>query len=200
MDFLSLASPVARLHFSLSYSLESLTLIFGRNHDHTRHLIFRGIPKVMINKAAKARNAWRLSAFADESGGIAQNWIAIWPENEDDLLALVAVLNGPVANAFVTDHEGKTDITIETVKRIPFPQFRPKQKLLLAQLIHQYIAETSLKPIRNDPHTTLQMIDAVTLEAYNLASRPEPQSVGLFSKERTVPFSFPAISRQILSH
>src|SRR5207248_1696054 len=83
--------------------------------------------KVILNKSAKSRGPWRLAAFADIDGlACYETFIAAWPKDEKMLVPLAAVLNGPVANAFVWERSGKREVTLGTIQRIPFPTFTPR--------------------------------------------------------------------------
>ena len=44
---------------------------------------------------------------------------AIWPNQRGDLEVISAILNGPVANAYVAEHEHGKHITKDTLKQIP---------------------------------------------------------------------------------
>src|SRR5262249_3025854 len=83
--------PTANLSFERKYQRRPAS--FKRPWDR---------PKVILNKSAKSRGPWRLAAFADFDGlACYETFIAAWPRDEALLLPLAAVLNGPVANAFV---------------------------------------------------------------------------------------------------
>ena len=59
-------------------------------------------PKVIVNARRRSRGAWKISASADETGLMCyQNFHALWSCSTLSLEVLAAVLNGPVANAFV---------------------------------------------------------------------------------------------------
>src|SRR5205085_11053449 len=86
-------------------------------------------PKAILNKSTRSRNRWRISAFPDTEGvTFYQTYIGVWPKSDQyDEHILSAILNSPVANAFVATREGKTDITIETLNLIPAPYFTESQ-------------------------------------------------------------------------
>ena len=66
------------------------------------------LPKAIVPKARVSRQRWRMVAFADGQGVVCHHtFCGVWPKAsgyDEDLLA--AILNGPVANAFVATHEG----------------------------------------------------------------------------------------------
>jgi len=96
-------------------------------------------PKAILNKAARSRGAWRMAAFPDSKGlACYQTYFGVWPISPLlDEWTLSAILNSPVANAFVATREGKTDVTKETLLLIPVPVFTETQKITLRELIKQ---------------------------------------------------------------
>lgn len=72
-------------------------------------------PKAVLNKSTRSRGQWRISAFPDTEGvAFYQTYIGVWPTTDDhDELLLAAILNSPIANAFVATREGKTDKQVE---------------------------------------------------------------------------------------
>jgi len=61
-----------------------------------------GSPKLLLNAARRSRGPWRLAAAYDESGLYAyQRLHGVWPRSSSHCLPLLALLNSPVANAFL---------------------------------------------------------------------------------------------------
>lgn len=155
-------------------------------------------PKAIINKNALSRGAWRLAAFADSEGITCyQNCTGVWPTSEEfDEWLLAAVLNSPVANAFVAIREGKTNITIETLNLLPVPHFTEKQKQRLRSLIKLYLelitSESFMEaPPSADPERVLKQIDAQVLDGYRMPPRIERQLLDYFrGHERPTVHSF----------
>ena len=136
-------------------------------------------PKAILNKAARSRGAWRMAAFPD-SEGIAcyQTYIGVWSKSDDlDEWLLSAILNSPVANAFVATREGKTDITIETLRCLPVPQLTNAQRETLKSLIRQYqaISQPVLgnAALEKEAEQMLMKIDALVLDGYRMPPRLE---------------------------
>jgi hypothetical protein len=155
-------------------------------------------PKVILNAVTKSRRGWRIAAFADIEGipGY-QNITGVWP-HEYDVVALAAVLNGPIANAYVATREGKKHITIETLKGIPVPALLHSQVAEIRGLVEQYL---SLSGGGNLPLWSgsadqelvaiLKRIDSIVLSAYNLPPRLERKALDYFNEaSRAVPFVF----------
>ncbi len=153
-------------------------------------------PKAILNKAARSRGAWRMAAFPDSKGlACYQTYFGVWPTSPLlDEWTLSAVLNSPVANAFVATREGKTDVTKETLLLVPVPIFTETQKVTLRELIKQYQKLTSAVPLeglRGDAEALLKRIDATVLTGYRMPPRIERQLLDFFrSQDRPLKHSF----------
>jgi len=147
-------------------------------------------PKAILNKSTRSRGNWRIAAFADREGVVCyQTFVGVWPADEAyDEIVLTAVLNSPVANAFVATREGKTDITLETLRLIPMPILLASQREALHDLVGRYIAivnTTSLSAShQEDPELLLKHIDALVLEGYRLPARLERRLLDFFQGQR----------------
>jgi hypothetical protein len=140
-------------------------------------------PKAILNKAARSRGAWRMAAFPDTEGIICyQTFIGVWPTSAvfDEWL-LSAVLNSPVANAFVATREGKTDITLGTLRLMPMPHFTDGQRRRLRELIEKYQSITAgLMQDQSGAETILKEIDATVLSGYRMPPRIERKLLDFF--------------------
>lgn len=136
-------------------------------------------PKAIVNKSTRSRGPWRMAAFADAEGvAFYQTYIGVWPTTPDyDEVILAAILNSPLANAFVAAREGKTDITLETLKVLPLPRFTAAQQVQLRELIERYQRRVTSLPMQtevlDDPVRLLMQIDALILDGYHLPPRLE---------------------------
>jgi hypothetical protein len=142
-------------------------------------------PKAILNKSARSRGAWRIAAFPDSEGVTCyQTFIGVWPKSDRfDEWLLSAILNSPVANAFVATREGKTDITMEILRLIPVPHFTESQREKLRSLIKRYQGMTnSLQTLNlvNDPDRVLKQIDATVLDGYRIPPRLERRLLDFF--------------------
>lgn len=141
-------------------------------------------PKAFVNGSARSRGAWRLAAIPDSAGVICyQNLIGVWPKPNSgyDEWLLSAILNSPLANAFVATREGKLNVTKEILNLIPVPYFTESQKESLRGLIKAY--RTALDAVLLEPDTPerlLKEIDALVLKAYNLHPRVETELLKFF--------------------
>ncbi|HEV2803608.1 MAG TPA: N-6 DNA methylase [Chthoniobacterales bacterium] len=162
-------------------------------------------PKVIVNAVRLSRGPWRLAAFFDPSGlVVSQNFHAVWPRLGYPATTIVALLNSPIAAAYVATHEGRMHIRVSTLRQMPVPEVSREDHALLHRLIDAY-----LQSLRSLPHNDLELwgaragndiarnlllqIDAVILRAYNLPPRLERRLLDYFNDARTprrVPFSF----------
>ena len=153
-------------------------------------------PKVLVNVARLSRGPWRMAAATDRSGLIAsQGFFGIWPTtNELPLEALAAILNGPLANAFVTERASNQHLTNDLVKQLPIPK-RPLDRVV--EVVKRFRAERetadaqALKSPDSDEHLNRLLIDidAEVLRAYDLPPRLERQLLEFFrghERERRV--------------
>jgi hypothetical protein len=151
-------------------------------------------PKVILNKSARSRSGWRMATFPDTHGLICyQTFIGIWPTSDEyDVYVLSAILNGPLANAFIATREGKSDITTEILDLIPLPYFTEAQKAQLRSLIHDYQSAINSAIDRDNPllNDLLMKIDATVLDAYMMPPEIENRLLNYFQgqghKRKTV--------------
>ena len=153
-------------------------------------------PKVILNASTKSRGPWRIAAFADFDRLVCyQTFTAVWP-NESSLpqaaVLLAAVLNGPVANAFVAVREGKLHIKKSTLSSIPVPILPLGQRRLIRELIEDYTGAERAGD-RSEAQRLLLRIDAEVLRGYNLPPEPQRELLDFFrgrESRRAVPFDF----------
>jgi hypothetical protein len=155
--------------------------------------------KVILNAKTKSRGPWRIAAFADTEGLVCyQTFTAVWPSERDDLLLLTAVLNGPIANAYVTAHEGKTDITNETIEEIPLPSASSELRADIERLYGLYLQsvekaseEFFSNQSKKEATEILRSLDAALLTGYDLPPRLERMLLDYFGdSKRTTRFPF----------
>ena len=127
-------------------------------------------PKILCNAARLSRGYWQLAAAVDRLGRRAtQQFMGLWPRSgvEVDLDALAAVINGPVVNAFLTEHSFDKRFRIAKLEEAPIPPELPAE---LGARSRDY-AEAAARGV--DPRQLadkLAAIDALVLDAYGLSS------------------------------
>jgi hypothetical protein len=108
----------------------------------------------------------------------------VWPKSEQyDEVILAAVLNSPVANAFVATREGNRDITAEVLKLIPVPKFSRATMDHICDLVRRYEDSINAMPLHRpgDPERLLKNIDAVVVGAYRMPPRLERAVLDYFN-------------------
>ncbi len=154
-------------------------------------------PKVVMNASRIRRGHWRIAAFVDRDGMIcAQRFHAFWPKTDGPPLEVVAaIINGPVANAYLTAHQRDRDNHIIKLKDVPFPQLTGDDRQTIVSLVNDYSARSG-KPdqsalSREARRSVLLKIDGIILRGYDLPAKLERQLLEFFSgAERPVPFEF----------
>lgn len=158
-------------------------------------------PKAVMNAARVSRGAWCNCASSDfQSLFFSQRFHCFWPKQNWTANTISAVLNSPVAAAYVATREGKLDIRKITLVSIPVPVFSSEEIVTLDKLVESYRSAESGKSHYelwngNDGSSGLRnlllQIDAVVLRAYNLPPRLERQLLDFFRGERRpVAFDF----------
>jgi hypothetical protein len=140
-------------------------------------------PKVIVNASPHSRGSWRLMAARDTQGLLATSrFHGVWPHDPSLAPLLVAMLNGPLANAFVYDHEGKRVNRKSTLVRIPLPPLDPNMLAAIGELVGECERRTSRDPALDLSDLLLGM-DAQLLDAYDLAPRDERRILDMFWDE-----------------
>jgi len=146
-------------------------------------------PKIIVNAARLSRGPWTIAATVDNHGLMCyQNFDGAWPISDIPLEIIAALLNGPVANAFLSTHNAKRHNRIETINQIPIPKLGLSQISLIVSLVHEYISNR--KQWLEQPEQAeyferrcrglLSQIDTELLEAYNLPIHLEQELIKYF--------------------
>ena len=148
--------------------------------------------KLVVNAARLSRKSWRIAAMLDRAGLVcSQQFCGLWPKQpltDAQLLTFAAVLNGPVANAYLATHSPAKRIRISALKEIPIPLVLPWQ---VAELVEEYVLRLQepkvLDTVPDRLQDVLTLIDAAVLEAYDLSARLERELLEFFrGSERPV--------------
>lgn len=157
--------------------------------------------KVIVPASRCARGPWRYAAALDRDGlCVSRRFYAVWPKKEDTTLkvpasVIAAILNAPVAVAYVYTHTSQKDIATKAYENIPLPRLNDLSKSLnvLAALVERYL-KLSHASHQNEAslRATLFEIDAEVLRLYDLPPQLERQLLDLFwgDTRRRVPFDF----------
>jgi len=106
------------------------------------------LPKVVCNAVRRTEGPWRLTACPVDSNIVcSQNFTVMWPLPPWTPRSLAAVLNGPVACAYVAAYESWKHIRKETFENIPLPSLDGRQIAHIDELVKRY---QNLAAIRRD--------------------------------------------------
>lgn len=150
------------------------------------------LPKLIVNAGRLSRGPWRAAATLDKEGLVcSQQFFGLWPHealSDVQLLTFVAILNGPVANAFLAIHSPANRMRISAVEQIPVPLVLP---IRAGELTNEYLRlitqPTALRQDDEKLESLLMQIDAAALSAYDLPLRLERQLLDYFrSADRPV--------------
>ncbi len=143
-------------------------------------------PKVIVNAARLSRGPWTIAAVIDEQGLMCyQNFDGIWPTGNIPLEVIAALLNGPIANAFLSTHNAKRHNRIETIYQIPIPKLTLSQISFIVSLISEYKAfreqwQKQEGYAEGRCRGILRQIDAELLSAYDLPMHLEQELIRYF--------------------
>lgn len=157
-------------------------------------------PKVVANAARLSRGMWRLAAFSDVDGLMcSQRFHALWPKEANWLKPIEALLNSPLANAFVRSFEGSSSIRSSTLKRLPVPRLSPSDTDRLGTIVDELRRHLDSRDTlsinravwERQAQVLVSQIDAEILRYYDLPPRLEKALLASFQGEqRRVPFPF----------
>lgn len=143
-----------------------------------------GKPKLMANAGRLSRGPWRIAATPDGSGLVgSQQWFGMWPRGDADdneLAALAAVVNGPVANAYLAVHSPAKGIRISVVNALPMPATLPDVAEPVADYRRLLMGAALLSDRDARLRKLLVEIDARVLAAYDLPPRLERDLLDYF--------------------
>lgn len=154
----------------------------GRSRDALRW----DLPKIFVHAHRKSRGRWPLAAVADGRPLICyQSITAVWPNQAKHLHIIEAVLNGPVANAFVANIEAKRDVRVTTLRAIPIPRLEAIDCVQLEARITEYRkgAGSSVSDA-SKAAMLLREIDAIVLNGYGLPAEVELELLHWFDGHR----------------
>lgn len=155
-------------------------------------------PKVVCNATRLRRSYWRLGAFADVDGlYFSKEFHCIWSMYTISIYSIAAILNSPLANAFVFDYDSTTKSAnrISTLENLPIPFM---ELLDTNNRIHTISEIFHTKMKHRDSFTDdsivkkmLLEIDAEVLKAYDLPPILERQLLDCFQGiKRPIPIDF----------
>ena len=162
--------------------------------DFRKHTLRRagshpwGEQKVIANASRLSRGPWCFAAAADTIGlAVSQQLYGIWPKKGVSLPTLCALLNSPLANAYVAIHSPPDRIRLGAVHGIPIPAQIPNELEELVKRYSRMVSQGSgLFSVKatEKAETLLDQIDALVLKAYDLPPRLEKDLLEYFRDAR----------------
>jgi len=150
-------------------------------------------PKVVVPASRMSRGPWRYAAAIDTEGRfVSRGFYAIWPNIEKlNVEILAALLNSPVAAAFVYANSFQRTITKRVYQDIPIPEMSSDAKQDISSLVRNYLETLYGKNEKTKSKDLLLWIDAEIMKLYKLPYKLESQLLKLFwGYQRPVPFEF----------
>lgn len=140
-----------------------------------------GTPQVLLNYARASRGPWRLKALIDRPGHpVTSRFVPVRPTaSAYSLETLWALLNSPVANAYVFSHLGKRDNIVGDLRRIPLP--RVKSFNGVESAAKAYLAAASSETDSATLKKLLLQVDCEVLRLYSLPLELETSLLALFT-------------------
>jgi hypothetical protein len=149
--------------------------------------------KVILPTARAGSGPWCIAAFPDEEGLPCSGTLAaVWPNSGRSVTTLAAILNGPVASAFVAQREHNLQIRKEVLADVPLPSLAPSAARRIDTHVAKYMrfvasANQSADVMRD----ILLAIDLEVLKGYHLPPPAERAVLELFrAHKRPIPFPF----------
>lgn len=146
------------------------------------------LPKVLVNRHRRTRRAWTLTAVPDYSGLVAyENFHGVWPTGSIPVEVVAAILNGHVANAFMSDMEEKRNSGRAMLNSVPIPALSDDVIGQIIDLVSVYRTERAelLNGITQQGTTRcielLATIDGIVLKAYGLTPELEAKLLDYFA-------------------
>jgi len=142
--------------------------------------------KIVANAVRLSRGAWRIAAATDRTGLIcSQQFFGIWPKEEAayGCDAISAILNNPMANAFLAVNSLANRFRIKTLKSLPVPiKIEERAISSLIELYHDHLSlnEPSVGQDNLTQSEILVAIDSIVLKAYDLPPKLERSLLTFF--------------------
>jgi len=138
-------------------------------------------PKVLVNVARRSRGPWRLDGALDTTGLVpSQAFFGIWSTSPSlPAEAIEALVNSPLASAFVFERASNQHLTNEVMKSLPLPKHSGLGDVVAAvERYHVGLARASEQVLHDGSverwlqHLLID-VDAKLLKAYDLPPRLE---------------------------
>lgn len=166
-----------------------------------------GRPQVLLNYGRGGRGPWRMRAAVDCRGfAVTSSFFAVRPSGGvPSLECIAAIINGPVANAYLYSVRGERNNSYPLVKSIPVPLLDSAADEQISAAVREFQATMApRKPFEPRPSSRevsifLARIDALVLELYSLPKEHRRQLMMLFEQRRRPGLEYPyTLSEELL--
>lgn len=146
-------------------------------------------PKILTNAHRLGRGPWTLAAVIDRSGLVGyQNVQGLWLRFDVELEVIAAILNSPVANAFLYTYRTSRHNRLSDLRRVPVPPLSEANRQEIVSLVRAYEGERSdwISDARMQIRATrcreiLSAIDVMLLRAYDFSPQEERDLLDIFT-------------------
>jgi hypothetical protein len=159
-----------------------------------------GERQILMNHARTGSGPWRIKAWIDNKGRPAASAFLVFRIQDDSwsLLSLWAILNSPLANAYVYCSSMERNNSSGTVEKIPIPFVAERGLQKLEQLVCEYFSLMKKKDsefgvdVQDAAKRLLLLIDAEVMRLYDLPPKMEKRVLDLFQgvQRKGVDFDF----------
>ena len=144
--------------------------------------------KVILNAVRAGRGPWKMRAVPDKTGyACSKQFFGVWKKEDCpfDIYSLSAILNSPIANAFVSERMTGRDIPMYILKSLPLPENLDNESIRKKVIKYQEMGK-ELGGIKHEEEleALLKSIDAEILAAYDLPPQMERQLLDLFNDSK----------------
>ena len=140
--------------------------------------------KLVVSAARPTRGPWCIAAGLDREGLVcSEQFFGLWPKGsvtDAQLPAFAAILNGPVASAFLAAHAPAKGSCLAALKDVPVPPTPPSRAAELAADYARRLREPETAGSDEGLEDLLTRIDAAVLGAYDLPARLEQRLLDRF--------------------
>jgi type I restriction-modification system DNA methylase subunit len=168
------------------YVYLSVETKYRNNQDANSWSLDWSRPKIILPTSRLSRGYWKFAAVIDNKGLLVRHrFFGLWKRQDSiSLESIAAILNSPIAQAYVHAHSLERDILKKTYLSIPIPEKIISFDSSIKQLVLAYI--------NNPMMENLLKIDAFILSLYKLTPEMERRILDIFwgAKDRRVPFDF----------
>lgn len=148
-----------------------------------------GVPQVLTTRIRVSRWAWRAKTVLDSRGhAVTSSYVTVRPrKGQPPLLFFWAVLNSPLANAFLYSHRDSRHVLERDLDRLPWPRCSDTDVKRVVAAAEAYLALPkeprgllAPEPDQLALRSSLMEMDAAVLSLYDLPSEYEASIVALF--------------------